>query len=182
MPPLGQPGGKLCPMPDTEDDTEDDTEQVPAAPTQTLLDHRWFRRGLIATLLVIALIVGTYACNNDTSGNNSVSQSKPFPFVERLVPASGAEVLQQSEVGIDLAIGYDAYLIINGTEIRDVRTTANGDGLQKTLSVGRVSYTPGEGKRVERLLPERNQVTAMVWRQLDGPSTAKAVYWTFNAS
>ena len=148
----------------------------------TLLDNRLVRRLLISVLLVGAISGGVYACQNSVAGNNSVSESKPFPFVDRLIPASGAEVLQQAQVGIDLAVGYDAYLIINGVQITNVSTKPEVDGLNKTLSVGLVTYTPGPGRKVERLLAERNQVTAMVWKQIDGPETAKPVFWTFNAA
>jgi len=170
-------------MPDTDEtDTGGTGAEAGPAPGDTLLDNRWFRRGLIAALLGVALIAGTYACNNDVSGNDNVSLSKPFPFVERLIPTSGAEVLRQSQVGIVVSVGYDAYLIINGVEIRDVTTKPGGDGLNKTLSVGLITYTPGPGKRIPKLLPEKNQVTAMVWKQQDGPQTAQPVYWTFNAA
>ncbi len=173
------------------DHTEPSVEREPSTetpapelyvPTMNLLDNRLFRRTLLVGLLVVAIVGFVYACDNSVAGNNNVSESKPFPFVERLIPSSGAEVLQQSEVGIDLATGYDAYLIINGVQITNVSTKPEVDGLNKTLSVGLVTYTPGPGRKVARLEPELNSVTAMVWKQSDGPATAKPVYWTFNAA
>lgn len=147
-----------------------------------LLDNRLFRRSLITVMLAGAIFGGVYACQNTVAGNDNVSESKPYPFVERLIPTSGANVLQQAQVGIDLATGYDAYLIINGVQITTVSTKPEVDGLNKTLSVGLVTYTPGPGRKVERLLPARNEVTAMVWKQIDGPASAKPVFWTFNAA
>ena len=103
-----------------------------------------------------------------TTGNDRTSESKP-EFVDRLIPESGAEVLRQSGVGIDVAAGYDAYLIINGTEIRTAE-----DGLIKDLGTGLIQFIPGEGRPVTALNPERNCALAMVWKQSEGEKTAQA--------
>ena len=101
--------------------------------------------------------------------------------LEQLVPSSGAEVPVQSQVGIDLATGYDAYLIINDVQVDNVVTDPNADGLLKTLTVGRVDYTPMEGHRIETLLPGENCVTALIWKQEDGKDSAKPLRWCFTA-
>jgi len=138
---------------------------------------------VITVLLGLAVGFGAYAVGNSVTGSDNVSTSLP-DSVERLIPTSGSEVLKQSEVGVDLALGYDAYLIINGVEIRDVSSRDNGDGLTRVLTPDgyTVTYVPGPGKRVEQLEPELNQITAMVWRQESGPETAVPVFWTFNAA
>ncbi|MCZ7631056.1 MAG: hypothetical protein M5U19_19320 [Microthrixaceae bacterium] len=97
--------------------------------------------------------------------------------MDRLIPASGDEVLSQSEVGVDLAVGYDAYLIVNGTEIR-----SEADGLVSDPGLGLVRFQPGEGKPVESLAPEKNCVIAMVWPQADGRDAAEPVSWCFTAA
>lgn len=121
--------------------------------------------GLVVTVVVLA-----------PTGNDSTSVTKP-ESVERLIPASGDEVLRQASVGVDLAAGYDAYLIINGVEIRTPE-----DGLTKDLGVGRVEFTPGEGKPVTALAPERNCAIAIVWKQSEGPTRSEPVSWCFSAS
>ena len=172
-------------MSDTGSSDESSITQppAPALGTQTLLDRPWFRRGVITVLLGLAVGFGAYAVGNSVTGSDNVSTSLP-DSVERLIPTSGSEVLKQSEVGVDLALGYDAYLIINGVEIRDVSSRDNGDGLTRVLTPDgyTVTYVPGPGKRVEQLEPELNQITAMVWRQESGPETAVPVFWTFNAA
>ena len=150
--------------------------------TTTLLDRPLFRRVLIGVLLAVVVGLMVYIVNNAVTGNDA-SAVKPAS-VERLIPGSGAEILRQGQVGVDLANGYDAYLIINGVEIRNQATGEDADGLSKVLTPSglTVTYTPAPGRRIEQLETDVNQVTAMVWRQTDGPSTASPVYWTFSAS
>ena len=138
------------------------------------------RRVLIAVTLGVVVVLAIYVNNNAVTGDQETSQSKPS-YIEQLVPASGAEVPVQSQVGLDLATGYDAYLDINGTEIDNVVSDPTEDGLQKTLTVGRVDYTPMEGHRIEKLLSGENCVTAFVWKQEDGRETAKPTRWCFTA-
>ncbi len=80
-------------------------------------------------------------------------------------------------MGIDVAAGYDAYLIINGTEIRTAE-----DGLVKDLGTGLIQFVPGPGKPVEALDPEKNCALALVWKQSEGEDTAQPVSWCFTAS
>ena len=97
--------------------------------------------------------------------------------VDRLIPPSGAEVLRQSQVGIDVADGYDAYLQINGVEVRNAE-----DGLIKDLGTGLVLFQPGPDRPIEELNTNQNCVVAFVYDQVDGPSTAQPVSWCFQAT
>lgn len=139
------------------------------------LSDGWARL-IMAVVLLGALVALVFTVKAATTGNDRTSQSKPA-FVDRLIPESGSEVLRQAGVGIDVASGYDAYLIVNGTEIRTVR-----DGLIKDLGTGLIQYIPGPGKPVSRLNPERNCVLAMVWKQSEGERTALPVSWCFTAA
>ncbi|MBU6216585.1 MAG: hypothetical protein KGR17_08265, partial [Acidobacteria bacterium] len=127
----------------------------PPTPARTPVVQRLAIAGLL--LVGLAGLVATVVLA--TTGNDSTSSATP-DSIDRLIPASGAEVLTQSTVGVDLANGYDAYLIINGVEIRTAE-----DGLSKDLGTGRVEFTPGSGKPIESLQPEQNCVVAIVWRQ-----------------
>ncbi len=80
-------------------------------------------------------------------------------------------------MGVDLATGYDAYLIVNGTEIRD-----ESDGLTKDLGLGLVTFQPGAGTPISSLDADKNCVIAMVWARSDGPETAAPVNWCFTAA
>ena len=111
-----------------------------------------------------------------STGDDRTSEVLP-EYVDRLVPTSGSDVLSQSTVGVDVASGFDAYLIVDGKEIK-----STADGLVKQLSTGLVQFTPGEGRPVESLPSGRNCVTAMVWEAVDGPATAKPTNWCFDVT
>ena len=138
------------------------------------------RRLLIAAALVVVVVLAIYVNDNAVTGDEETSQSKPS-YVEQLIPASGSEVPVQSQVGLDLRVGYDAYLDVNGVEIRNTVTDPTADGLQKTLTVGRVDYTPMKGHRVEKLVSGENCITAFIWKQEDGEDTARPLRWCFTA-
>ena len=136
----------------------------------------WLRRVIISLLIIGALAgifsTGMYA----TTGTDTTSQGLP-DSVDRLMPASGDEVLVQAQVGVDLADGYTGYLTINGVDIRTPE-----DGLITNLGTGQVLYQPGPGKPVETLNSGQNCVIAMVWDQLETVETAKPVSWCFEAT
>ena len=110
------------------------------------------------------------------TGGNEASGSLP-DSVDRLIPASGSEVLRQSQVGIDVADGYDAYLQINGVEVRTAE-----DGLIKDLGTGLILFQPGPDRPVEELNTNQNCVVAFVFDQLEGPTAAQPVTWCFEAT
>jgi hypothetical protein len=138
--------------------------------------RRWGVRILVTVLLLGSLAGLVWTATQAATGGDEASQTLP-DSVDRLIPASGSEVLRQATVGIDVAAAHDAYLVINGTEIRTAE-----DGLSKDLGSGLITYTPGPGKPVEALLPERNCVLALVWPQLEGERSARPVSWCFDAS
>lgn len=131
----------------------------------------------LMVMVALAAVAGlVYTVSLATTGDDEASQALP-EYVDRLIPNSGDEVLTQSAVGIDVATGYDAYLIVNGTEVQ-----TEDAGLVKDLGLGLVQYQPGQGKLIESLNPEKNCVTAMIWRQIDGQETAEPFNWCFTAA
>lgn len=120
--------------------------------------------GLVATVMAAS------------TGEDATSDTTPA-FVDRLIPTSGSEVLRQATVGVDLANGYDAVLVINGVEVRSAE-----DGLIRDPGSGLIQFTPGPGRPVESLQPERNCVTALVWKVTEGEGAAVPVSWCFDAS
>jgi hypothetical protein len=126
--------------------------------------------------VVLLALVGLYFTGRAAvTGDDDTSRALP-ESVERLLPESGSEVLTQSTVGVDLAVGYDAYLIINGTEVRDEEA-----GLVKDMGTGLITYQPGAGE-IDELQAEKNCVIAMVWDQTEGPKFAEPVSWCFTAA
>ena len=134
-------------------------------------------RRIIITILIVGAVVGIFFTGRMAiTGGNETSGALP-DSVDRLIPASGSEVLRQSQVGIDVADGFDAYLQINGVEVRTAE-----DGLIKDLGTGLILFQPGPDRPVEELNPNQNCVTAFVFDQLEGPTTAQPVTWCFQAT
>ncbi len=155
-------------------DTTGSGTQPPRTPKPPMAPAK---RNTIAVVLIAVAIAGlVVTVRLAVTGESNTSAALP-DSVDRLIPESGDEVLAQADVGIDLAVGYDAYLILNGTEIRSA-----DDGLVKDLGLGLVSFQPGPGKKVETLNPEKNCVIAMVWPQTEGEDSAEPVSWCFNAA
>lgn len=129
------------------------------------------------TLIIVGALVGLFFTGRwAVTGFDDASESLP-DSVDRLIPSSGAEVLRQSPVGIDVADGFDAYLVINGVEIRSA-----DDGLIKDLGTGLIQFQPGEDRPIEELNANQNCMTAFVFDQLEGPESAQPVSWCFDAT
>lgn len=141
------------------------------------LGPRDIARKLIITLIIVGALVGLFYTGRwAVTGPDSTSGSLP-DSVERLIPASGSEVLRQSQVGLDVADGFDAYLVVNGVEIRTAE-----DGLIKDLGTGLILFQPGPDTPVESLNQGTNSVIAFVFDQTDGPTVAQPVSWRFEAT
>ncbi len=95
--------------------------------------------------------------------------------VDELIPPRGAEVLSQETVGIDLALGYDARLAINGVAIPR-------EQLRHLPNLNRFTFRPDQDKVIERLQAEQNCVQAIYWRQAAGAEAASTISWCFTAS
>jgi len=156
-------------------DIEQGTVTAPAEPP-VVPKAPLVQRVLVGLLLLGGLVGLVATFTFATTGNSSTSSNAP-DFVERLVPESGSEVLTQSGVGIDVAAGYDGYLIVNGVEIRTAE-----DGLSKDLGSGRIDFTPGPDKAVSSLTDGQNCVVAIVWKQAEGPERSEPVSWCFDAT
>ncbi len=133
-------------------------------------------RKIIITLLILGALAGiAFTGKAAVTGSDSATSDQPT-FVDQLIPVSGGDVPRQSAVGIDVAEGYDAYLIVNGEEIRTTE-----DGLIKDLGTGVVRFQPAPGLVIEELETDQNCVVARVWQQVEDESTAETVSWCFTA-
>lgn len=157
----------------------DGTERTksPARPVRKVAPANEVLRRVVILVAIVGSLVGLFFTGRAAQTGLAATSASLPDQVDRLIPASGAEVPRQSQVGIDVADGYDAYLIINGTEVR-----SGEEGLIRDLGTGLVLFQPGDGKIVESLHGGRNCIVAMVWDQLEGPTTAVPVSWCFDAT
>jgi hypothetical protein len=97
-------------------------------------------------------------------------------------------VLRQSTVGIDVADGYTASLIVDGTPITEPISLNEEsgeliqDGLVVNAETGEITYTPRPDGLVERFESGRNCVQANVWATDTDPSSGRTVSWCFSAT
>ncbi len=155
----------------------DETDPIdpPGRRPRRELPDRWAYT--IMAVLVVAAVAGiVVAVMLASTGADRTSEVLP-DYVDRLIPTSGSEILAQATVGIDVKEGYDAYLIVDGKEIR-----TQADGLVRQTGTGLVQFTPGDGRPVTRLDSGRNCMTAMVWKSTEGRTTAKPVNWCFKVT
>ena len=76
----------------------------------------WRYRLAVTAALVVAAAALYAGVRATETGDDAVVNSRP-DVVEQIIPRRGAEALQQAEIGIDLAPGYEGGLILNGTAI-----------------------------------------------------------------
>ncbi len=128
--------------------------------------------GLVLLAAVAAFVAAGMAGGTDTrdilvDGN---------PALEGFVPRRGAEVLQQNNVELLVAPGWRARInLINDLPIPDDQQFFNE-------SLGRATYTPGEGKVITQLKGDENCVQAEYWEASVGRSESQIIGWCFTVS
>jgi hypothetical protein len=146
-------------------------------------------RRLGASLLIagaLALII--YGFASAETGDQAVEISDPA--VERVIPAPGALVLRQSQVGADLAAGYRGVLIIDGNElptddIQPAGATSNAGpitGAQFDPALNTVLYLPRPGAVLPEFAPGEHHITVVYWRMDETRDQARQFDWTFKVS
>ena len=133
---------------------------------------RWQRIG-ISALIAVAVIAIVAGFMQAQTGDDQATLVDPG--IEVLVPKPGELVLRQSQVGVDLAPGYEGTLDIDSTPVPDDQLTTND-------ALNQVFFQPGPGKEFEQFAPGRHCVTAHFFQTLAGPDTAHTYSWCFNVS
>ncbi len=95
--------------------------------------------------------------------------------IQSVGPEPGSNVLSQTDVTVDLAVGYTAELEINGIKIPE-------EELFRVEALNSLRYEPQEGKVVPRLLPDQNCVRVFYWLIAQGASDNTSYTWCFDAS
>lgn len=140
----------------------------------------------IATGVVIFVLAFVLA---DTDTGDDIIFNDPA--IEALLPVPGSEVLRQSQVGIDLASGFEAELVINGVPIPNdqINILRSGDDPEQSAeqpgafstTINRFLYQPLEGRAVPELKGDENCVVATFW-PLSDPSDVRTTSWCFTVA
>lgn len=112
--------------------------------------------------------------------------------IQSISPAPDAEqVLQQTQVVIDLLEGYEGALTIDGVELPTFRLDEVPLGVEPGEQIevppgavfepgnGTLSFSPGQGSGIDSFEPGRHTVTVTYWRIEEGPDTARTYRWAF---
>ena len=153
--------------------------------------HRIDRKLLFASLAIaVGLVLITLGLLRSVSGDEVTRLPEA---IDGITPAPDAEqVLQQTQVVVDLAEGFEAELTVDGVALPTIRLDELAPvdvepGEQVDVPPGAIfepgngtlTFTPGEGTVVETFDPGAHTVTVTYWRSADGRDTARSYGWTF---
>ena len=132
--------------------------------------NRRFKPRYIAylALLAIAVVCIVLAARLGTSDTSQLDGGR----IQRLIPTPGAKILQQDIIGIDMAPGYEASLVLNGIPLP----------LDQTYTVpqlNQVTFKAGPGKVYDTLPAGQNCLTATYWQSAFGPKVSSIRSWCF---
>ena len=132
--------------------------------------NRRFKPRYIAylALLAIAVVCIVLAARLGTSDTSQLDGGR----IQRFIPTPGAKILQQDIIGIDMAPGYEASLVLNGIPLP----------LDQTYTVpqlNQVTFKAGPGKVYETLPAGQNCLTATYWQSAFGPKVSSIRSWCF---
>jgi len=174
-------------MADTEiaDDTEQPALEAPA-PVSIGGWPDWLRRTVIGVLLVGAF---GFAWWMVASSNNGQTNDLDRNVIISLTPNEGAQALRQTEVGANLAAGYDGRLTINGIAIpedqmvgaRDPSLVSPKDFEQNGLRANnhnQVFFKPGAGKVIEKFEPGTVDITLRYFKDGQPNEGVGTVRWS----
>ena len=185
----GPETGKMAPMTDTET-VENPTEPgaLPAGPPPELRSWpTWVRRTIIGLVLALAALVLVWGTQGGSPNDDADLASGA---VVALFPVNDGQALHQTQIGADLAVGYDGRLTINGTRIpeeqmvgaRDPKTVEPSDLKQNGVRPNNrnsVYFKPGPGKVIEELDNGTVTVTLKYFREGREAATSRTVTWSF---
>lgn len=141
----------------------------PTTPTASRRQRRLQPRHLAwFALAAVAIVCIVIASRLGTSDTGQLDGGR----IQRLIPTPGAKILQQDQVGIDMAPGYEATLTLNGVPLPL-------DETEVVPAINQVTFRPAPGRVFEKLPAGQNCVTATYWQSAFGPSVSASRSWCF---
>jgi hypothetical protein len=137
-------------------------------------------RLVIAALVVLGIggFVLAGVVGDDSSGDISISGNAA---IDAIIPNRGAEVLQQQSVGIDLAAPYRLTKLIIAPTADPATGIDVSEQVQERTGLNLFLFTPGDGKLIAALSPDRNCVFAS-YVEVARPTDTLTVDWCFEVS
>jgi len=176
--------------------TDAELEPVEGARAEPAVDGRpWYRRvdrKLVLASLIIAfgLVLIVFGLSRSVTGDDVVDLPRA---IEDITPRpDDVQVLQQTNVVVDLAQGYEGRLVIDDIALPTIRQNdlAASDvapGQQVVIPPGVVfepgngtlTFTPGGDNPIDSFEPGPHTVQAIFWRTVDGEERARSYTWSF---
>jgi hypothetical protein len=128
------------------------------------------RRVVLSVLLAVAA-VGMYVVS--TMHDDSPTGGARSRIVKSVYPTPGSIQPRQTEVSVELDPSYVGSLAINATTIPD-------DQLSVIRGLNRISYTPGEGREIERLPAGLNCAVVRFHPVAGAPGQPGSYRWCFS--
>jgi hypothetical protein len=164
---------------------------VPPAPRRP-----WYRRldgKLFAASLAIAVgvvLIG-FALARSVTGDEVTDLPSA---IEDIIPAPDAvQVLQQTQVVVDLAEDYEGRLVIDDIALPTIRLDELGTldvepgqqlevppGVVFEPGNGTLTFTPGGDAAITSFDPGSHLVQVVFWKTVEGEATARSYTWSFN--
>ena len=128
----------------------------------------------VATVVVVVVVILgiAVAIHHTDTGEPAVRDTGAPDLVQLRQPADGSHVLRQAQVGITLAPGWTAVLVVNGVEIPETQ-------VHREPALYQVLFTPEDGKVIEQFPPGENKVSAIVWRISQNRGQSRTINWHF---
>jgi len=155
-------------------------------------------RLVASVVLAFAVVMIGYAVVDASTGRD---QSNLPPEIERIQPAAGDKVLNQTPVIVDLIAGYGGRLEIDGVALPTVSTQQQeptGNTLDPSTpttvpvvdpnvvrfdaGTNTLSYQPRPGADMERFDVGRHVVKVLYWKLIEGEAAARSYTWFFDVT
>jgi hypothetical protein len=153
-------------------------------------DNPWVRRGGSVLVLLVAAAIFAYGCNVGQSADSALDDDA----IVAQFPAPGGRALRQTEVGAQLALGYDGRLSVNGIQIPEEQLEGaldpNDPALRRQIEQygvrsnnrERVVFRPGPGKVIESFEQGEVQITLTYFPAGFQDTDSRTTTWTISVS
>lgn len=172
----------------------DDPDAVPTTGAAEEEPTRWLKIDRTTLIVILAVGIGAFALTRGLLvGITGDDRADLPPAIEEVQPVPEAvQVLNQSNVFVDLATGYTGVLIIDGVELETVNILDLGEvdvapGQQRDLpnvtiyegGNSTLTFTPNAAAPITQFVDGEHSVELLYWRFDETRQRARSFTWTF---